>query len=468
MSSSDDSDTSRDDSYEFDTDRSVVSDPISDASSDIDSDVEVPEQSDLDLNSISFCSTHKPGKMLRTCLSCSVAFKIISDDRIIAKLFSELPASASDLKAKYRGRCDEIVPTMFLSDDVLDIVIDILNKGQFQGGRSTLADITKKYLVLPHHQHKKLSDDLENEEVFNKFKKDSRFRNIFRFQTEIRDCLKSFRLAERPVFSIMDMLNTELNVTRNFGESIGLVYPQIPPARCGVNVPRDSSSRITANSLSFDSKSKAEIFPIPDPGNLFQFLQLDNRKEDAVLDYLENYRSSIQDKVMDFYKSVADTLNNLEDLLVFHFDLWSHCDASMKELLRAKLVSLFKGDVRDAILRSIKSDKDVGLFGGEKKIRSALAGATKSDSVLEKAVIPRRNSRKSRRNDQRRYRVDSRSRSRSPSRSRSRSRSPSSRKRNNKSSKYGSRKTSSRNYFRKRKGNKGNGSSAKKSKSDKS
>ena len=44
MSSSDYSDTSRDDSSEFDTDRSVVLDLISDSPSDIDSDVEVPEQ----------------------------------------------------------------------------------------------------------------------------------------------------------------------------------------------------------------------------------------------------------------------------------------------------------------------------------------------------------------------------------------------------------------------------------------
>ena len=175
MSSSNYSDTSRDDSSEFDTDRSVVIDPNSDSSSDdIDSDVEVPEQEsdkkDVNLNSVRFCSTHKPGKMIRTCQSCSVALTIISEDGIISKLFDESPATT--LKAKYRGRCDEIVPTMSLSDDVLDIVIDNLNKGQFQGGRSTLADITKKYLVLPHHQHKKLTDDLKNEEVFNKFRRD--------------------------------------------------------------------------------------------------------------------------------------------------------------------------------------------------------------------------------------------------------------------------------------------------------
>ena len=162
----------------------------------------------------------------------------------------------------------------------------------------------------------------------------------------------------------MDMLNIELNVTRKFGESIGLVYPQNPPARCGVNVPRESSSRTATNSLSFDSNSKADIFPIPDPANLFEFLQLNVREEEAVLDFLKNYRSSIQEKVLDFYKSISDTLNNLEDLLVFHFDLWSHCDASMKELLRAKIASLFKGDIKETILSSFKTDKDAGLFGG--------------------------------------------------------------------------------------------------------
>lgn len=56
----------------------------------------------------------------------------------------------------------------------------------------------------------------------------------------------------------------------------------------------------------------------------------------------------------------------LEHLLIFHFDLFSHVNASMKELLRAKLASLFKGDVRDEILLNIKkADKSSnGIFGG--------------------------------------------------------------------------------------------------------
>ena len=362
MSSSYSDDTSGDDYSEYDTDRPVFSDPVSDSPSEDDSDISEQESAKdgFDLNSVSFCSTHKPGKMVRTCKSCSVALKIISDSRIVSKLFDE--PSASGLKSRYGGRCDDVIPTMSLSDEVLDTVLDILSKGQFKGGRTTFADITRKYLVLPPHQHKKLTDDLMNEEVFNKLKRDKRFRNIFRFQGEIRDCLKYFRLSERPVFSIMDMLNTKLSATRKFGESIGLIYPLIPPSRSGVNVPRDSSSRISSDNLKFDSKTG--IFPVPDITGLFDFLQLDRREEDEVMQFLENYRSSIGEKVLDFYKSMSDTLNDIEDLLIFHFDLWSHCDASMKELLRAKLASLFKGDIKEAILCSVKSDKEGGLFGG--------------------------------------------------------------------------------------------------------
>ena len=228
MSSSYSDDTSADDYSEYDTDRPVFSDPVSDSPSEDDEDIPEDESAKdgFDLNSVSLCSTHKPGKMVRTCKSCSVALKIISDSRIVSKLFDE--PSASGLKSRYGGRCDDVIPTMSLSDEVLDTVLDILSKGQFKGGRTTFADITRKYLVLPHHQHKKLTDDLMNEEVFNKLKRDKRHRNIFRFQGEIRDCLKYFRLSERPVFSIMDMLNTKLSVTRKFGESIGLVYPLIP------------------------------------------------------------------------------------------------------------------------------------------------------------------------------------------------------------------------------------------------
>ena len=54
--------------------------------------------------------------MVGTCKSCSVALEIISDSRIVSKLFDE--PSTSGLKSRYGGRCDDVIPTMSLSDEV--------------------------------------------------------------------------------------------------------------------------------------------------------------------------------------------------------------------------------------------------------------------------------------------------------------------------------------------------------------
>ena len=180
-----------------------------------------------------------------------------------------------------------------------------------------------------------------------------------------------------------------------------------------------------------------------------------------IFDFVEGYRASVGRKIFDFYLAVAANLNNIEDLLVFYFDLLSHSDASMKEVIRSKLASLFKGDIRDDILNSIKSaekSNSTGIFGGDKKLRSALTGATKKDSVLKKAVVSW--SYQCRRSDPQGSK--GKSQSRSPSRTRSRSRSPtSSRKRPAKTPRYGSRKFSSRNQSRKKKSKSNNDGTAK-------
>ena len=92
------------------------------------------------------------------------------------------------------GRCDETVPTMSISDEVLDTVADILSQGQFKG-RSTWHEVVKKYLVLPQSQHDKLTDDLKSEDVFNKFRKQKRFNAVFKYQGEVRDYLKNLCLS---------------------------------------------------------------------------------------------------------------------------------------------------------------------------------------------------------------------------------------------------------------------------------
>ena len=226
----------------------------------------------------------------------------------------------------------------------------------------------------------------------------------------MRECLKNFRLSERPIFSVVDLLNTELINVRKFGEGIGLTFPRIPPPRTGANVPRDRGPGTVSDSLKFVSREK--VLTCPQMSEYLDKVDMDRDVKEDILDIMEEYRESVGDKIVGFYNSVADTLNQMDDHLIFHFDLFSHVNASMKELLRAKLASLFKADVRDEILLSLKkADKTSnGIFGGDKKIRSALAGATKCDSVLNKALISNGTSR-SRRSKHHRDKECSRSRS---------------------------------------------------------
>ena len=221
------SDLSADDqqrSDQYDSDWSETDSDVSSIDGASDNGDDKSNNRDVDINSVCFCSTHKPGKMTRGCNSCSVALKMVSDETLIARLFGETSpqavASTSDVKIRYSGRCDEIMPTMVLSDDVLDTVADILGQGQFQG-RSTWSEIIKKYLVLPRSQHDKLSGDLKSEDIFNKFRKQKKYNYVFKYQGEVHDCLKNFRLSERPIFSVVDLLNTELINVRKFREGIG-------------------------------------------------------------------------------------------------------------------------------------------------------------------------------------------------------------------------------------------------------
>ena len=429
-----------------------------------------PDDREVDFKSLHFCKTHQPGEMRRSCQDCSIALKVISDKRLISRLFANSGSttlkdspSSSGMKSRFKGRCDQVVPTMSLSEEMLDTAKDLLNKGKFTS-KAAWNDVVKKHLVLPDHQHDALSGDLKSEDVFNKFRKDHRFKNIFKYQAEIRDCLKFYRIAERPVFSVVDILNSQLTLVRKFGEDIGLKYPESAPPRNGdVSVPRQT--RTTANNLSFSSAADA----MPIPVELFDSIdwaRIRNDDKDKIIDAMEQYRVDMGKKFVSLYSSISDAINNMEDLMIFHFDLWSHCDASMKELLRSKLACLFRHDVRNEILSSLNSkpDKDGGIFGGtlwscerpqslhsgiphntnlssktlkillflgSKKFKSALSAATKNDSVMRKAVLPKRKSDQQegsawRRSGHSRRRSYSRSRSRSPSRSRT---PPSSRKR---------------------------------------
>ena len=176
-----------------------------------------------DIKSFNFCKDHSPGKLIRSCPQCLVALSVLSDKKLISKLFGESDAATSGLKSRFSGsnRCDQTVPSMSLTDEVVEAAREMLAKGQFKN-KKCWDDVIKKHLTLPLLQHQSLTNDLKNEDIFNKCRKEKRFRNIFKYQGEIRDCVKNYRLSERPVLKVVETLNELMLNARKFGEDNGI------------------------------------------------------------------------------------------------------------------------------------------------------------------------------------------------------------------------------------------------------
>ena len=323
-----------------------------DSGSDGSSDEEtVPSQkTEVDIKSFAFCKTHIPGQMDKTCPQCSIALSVVTDPILLSRLFGDTEGtSMSDMKSRFGKRCDEVVPTMNLDADTMATVEQLLSQGQFHS-KGIWNDVVKKHLTLPMTQHKSLTDDLKNEDVFNKLRHEHCYKNVFKYQGEIRDCLRNYRLASRPIFSLVQILNKQLSVVRKFGVQMGLEFPDSPPGRSGVNVPRDTGE--TPNNLAFSSDKN--VIPTPDLSELFDSLNLDPEDENRIINVIEDYRLDVGKLLVDFYKSVSEALNNMDDHVIFHFHLYGHCDATMKELLRSKILCLLKDDVKHEVMNSLK------------------------------------------------------------------------------------------------------------------
>ena len=71
----------------------------------------------------------------------------------------------------------------------------------------------------------------------------------------------------------------------------------------------------------------------------------------------------------------ATYINSAEDYLQFYTQIYSHCDATTRNLIQNKVVSLFKDDIKSDTLeqstqKKMKEVKSSGLLGGQYPINS--------------------------------------------------------------------------------------------------
>ena len=196
---------------------------------------------EIDVSKMVLCKKHKPGSMVpQSCTTCATAVSLFKDKAIIEKIVLNSSSSRSTLVSRYNGRCDAADPTLVLSDDTIQNALNIFTKGVFKDQRQW-TQVIKDYLCLPADQHELLNIDIQNEEILNKFKKEPRFQNLFKYGSEIAKGLKHLRLSQRPLFKLMEIVNNDMIALRELAEHIGLMFPDVEnaPPRTGVNVPRN-------------------------------------------------------------------------------------------------------------------------------------------------------------------------------------------------------------------------------------
>ena len=179
-------------------------------------DEENPPAPGADLANLTLCLKHKAGEMVTSCTSCAAALALIGDKSKVRQLTKD--GQKDSLVNKFKGRCDDIVPTMNLSDSIVEVASQVFAKGQFRDKR-VWADIVKNYLTLAPEVHESLSVDIKLEDYVEKLKSDKRFQNVFKFRQEFTDCIKNLRISQRPVFRLAETIHDNISLIRDIGVS---------------------------------------------------------------------------------------------------------------------------------------------------------------------------------------------------------------------------------------------------------
>ena len=318
-----------------------------------------------DLSMISLCSVHKAGSMTKECKVCVKNLTFIKDADTVEKLLGN-PIPSSDVLARYGSRCDEIVPTLDLSPAILKLAKEVMTKGVFRK-KDTLKDLIKDHLTLRREDHDSLCEDIRAEDVFTKFQKTKQFKTLFKYVGELKETLQTTRIAQRPIFKAVQIINDLLSEFRVLGEQHGVQFPEESPPRAGSDVPRGGRKLLDHLQV----KSGVNVFKRPDLAEFIGEAGLDQALAEKLADLFENHREKAARQYIDLFQTASSSLSKIDDMMIFYLDLYSHCDGLLRDLLRDRLASIFKIDVKADIIRasshktlSKKKEPAKGLLGG--------------------------------------------------------------------------------------------------------
>ena len=123
--------------------------------------------------------------------------------------------------------------------------------------------------------------------------------------------------------------------------------------------------------ISFDVN---DVLPLPDISKFVRDFKLTPEAVNIMTGLLVSYRELVLKQFVEMFNLFATYINSAEDYLQFYTQIYSHCDATIRNLIQNKVASLFKDDIKSDILeqstQKMKEVKSSGLLGGQYPINS--------------------------------------------------------------------------------------------------
>ena len=217
---------------------------------------------------------------------------------------------------------------------------------------------------MPHRVHKHLTSNLVLDPLLRSIQRRGTARHVFTYANEVTKVTRELRttqvvfkyldyffliiISKRLPFIMMEENDVASRELKKLGRQIGFSYPSSPPEVVVFG------NRKKLDYLAYEDKPG---FALPDMVEIMKGCK-DLSERDSVqiqknwqinLQSMGEYRAGMADHVVKLYDIAGRNFNSVDDKLALYTELYGHCDGSMRELVKGRLLSLFSPAVRDAL-----------------------------------------------------------------------------------------------------------------------
>ena len=290
---------------------------------------------------VNFCLKHKGALVPDKCPACKAC--------VMAEESSEVRGPVVPSARARFTRSDEKAPVLVLRESTVDLMCHIFTSGRYQVSNH-FEELTKEYYYMASSVNERLNANLVLEPFFHKLERSAsgRDKGVFLYKNQATKNIREMRIATRNIFMAVEQIDDVYVEMREIGAELGFTYPEVPPESNLVG-PRVHKDYLATNGpLSFKPPRLIDI--LADCEDIDQGVKDKIAKNVQLNDILlKKTFDSLGEKVTSLYDITSKRLNKMEALMTAFLDMYGHCDASQRELVADKLVSLLRPSIRDTV-----------------------------------------------------------------------------------------------------------------------